>query len=626
MEIGLVGLGKMGGNMRTRLRNKGHTVVGYDRDPDLTDVGSLAELVEQLLLTAGGVGDGSGRRLPPGRRSPRSPTCSPTATSSSTAATASGPTTAHAALLAEHGVGFVDCGVSGGVWGLENGYALMCGGSDAATSRRSSPPSTRLKPDGDSGFVHAGREPGAGHFAKMVHNGIEYAMMQSYAEGWELLRGHRPRRERHRGLRLLARGHRDPVLAARPARRRRWQRTPGSTRSAAGPTTPARAAGRCRRAIDHAVPMNAIAAALFARFASRQDDSPAMKAIAAMRNQFGGHALHTEPAPRRRLAGHPTGPAAEPVHLAHLSLHDFRCYADLELALEPGRHRARGPQRAGEDQRRRGGRLPLAAQLAPGRPGRARWCAAAPSRRWSAQPWSEDGRRAVLEVEINPGRVNRARVNRARCPRPATWSASSARCCSPPRTWPLVKGDPAERRRFLDDLLVLRRTALRRHQRRLRPGAEAAQLAAQERRRRATSRLHRLGAVHARGLGRQPGSARRGDPGRAGGAGRGARPARRQGLRGGRAGGRPGGRGARLPAELRPPVPSRDRDPHGDLEPALLAAVARVVRDELDRGVTLVGPHRDDLLLPSATSRSRAMPATASRGRSRWRCGWPPTT
>ena len=88
--------------------------------------------------------------------------------------------------MPQKGVGFVDCGVSGGVWGLENGYALMCGGSDDNVAKVQ-PAFDALKPEGDFGFVHAGQAAGAGHFAKMVHNGIEYAIMQAYAEGWELL-------------------------------------------------------------------------------------------------------------------------------------------------------------------------------------------------------------------------------------------------------------------------------------------------------------------------------------------------------------------------------------------------------------------------------------------------------
>ena len=190
MHIGLVGLGKMGGNMRTRLRNAGHTVVGYDRNPDLADVGSLADMVAALPGPDGGprvvwvmvpAGDptretvkelgellGEGDLVVDGGNSKYTDDA------------------ANAEMLGAKGIGFVDCGVSGGVWGLENGYALMCGGSDEDVAKVQ-PALDALRPEGEHGFVHAGQKPGAGHFAKMVHNGIEYAMMQAYAEGWELL-------------------------------------------------------------------------------------------------------------------------------------------------------------------------------------------------------------------------------------------------------------------------------------------------------------------------------------------------------------------------------------------------------------------------------------------------------
>ena len=190
MHIGLVGLGKMGGNMRTRMRNADLTVVGYDRNPELADVGSLADMVAALPGPDGGpkvvwvmvpAGDptrdtikelgellGEGDLVVDGGNSKYT------------------DDQANAAMLGEKGIGFVDCGVSGGVWGLENGYALMCGGSDDDVAKVQ-PALDALRPDGDHGFVHAGKQPGAGHFAKMVHNGIEYAMMQAYAEGWELL-------------------------------------------------------------------------------------------------------------------------------------------------------------------------------------------------------------------------------------------------------------------------------------------------------------------------------------------------------------------------------------------------------------------------------------------------------
>jgi 6-phosphogluconate dehydrogenase len=185
MDIGLVGLGKMGGNMRTRLRDAGHTVVGFDRNPDVADVASLAAMVDQLpspkvvwvMVPAGdptretvrALGEllGEGDLIVDGGNSKWT------------------DDQLNAEMLSRKGIGFVDCGVSGGVWGLENGYALMCGGTDEDVAKVQ-PALDALKPE-DGGFVHAGKKPGAGHFAKMVHNGIEYAMMQSYAEGWELL-------------------------------------------------------------------------------------------------------------------------------------------------------------------------------------------------------------------------------------------------------------------------------------------------------------------------------------------------------------------------------------------------------------------------------------------------------
>ncbi len=292
MDIGLVGLGKMGGNMRTRLRNAGHTVVGYDRNPDLADADSLAAMVDQLpspkvvwvMVPAGEptkatieeLGEllGEGDLVVDGGNSKWT------------------DDQLNAEMLAKKGVGFVDCGVSGGVWGLQNGYALMCGGTDADVAKVQ-PALDALKPD-EGGFVHAGQKPGAGHFAKMVHNGIEYAMMQSYAEGWELLekvdlvdnvtevfdswRSGTVIRSWLLDL-LVAAVEEDPHLDkisgyAEDSGEGRWT---------------------VEAAIEHAVPMNVIAASLFARFTSRQDDSPAMKAIAAMRNQFGGHAVHTGP-------------------------------------------------------------------------------------------------------------------------------------------------------------------------------------------------------------------------------------------------------------------------------------------------------------------------------------------
>jgi 6-phosphogluconate dehydrogenase len=296
MHIGLVGLGKMGGNMRTRLRNADHTVVGYDRNPDLADVGSLADMVAALPGQDGGpkvvwvmvpAGDptrdtikelggllGEGDLVVDGGNSKYT------------------DDQANAAMLGEKGIGFVDCGVSGGVWGLENGYALMCGGSDEDVAKVQ-PALDALRPDGDHGFVHAGQKPGAGHFAKMVHNGIEYAMMQAYAEGWELLEkvdlvdNVTDVFDSWRAGTVIRSWLLDLLVAALEEDTHLEKIRGYADDSGEGRWT-------VEAAIDNAVPMHVIAASLFARFTSRQDDSPAMKAIAAMRNQFGGHATRTE--------------------------------------------------------------------------------------------------------------------------------------------------------------------------------------------------------------------------------------------------------------------------------------------------------------------------------------------
>jgi 6-phosphogluconate dehydrogenase len=293
MEIGLVGLGKMGGNMRQRLRNAGHTVVGYDMNPEISDATSLADMASKLsgpqrvvwvmvpvqvldsvikdladLLGEGDIIiDGGNTKWDVDK--PR------------------------AEFLATKGIKFIDCGVSGGVWGLENGYALMCGG-EAADVAAVMPIFEALKPPGPFGFVHAG-DHGAGHFAKMVHNGMEYSIMQAYAEGWELLEA-------------------ADVVKDVPATFESW-REGTVIRSwlldlivlalKEDPTLSkvrgyAEDSGEGRWTIDAAiklaVPMPALAAALFARFASRQDEPPAMKLVAAMRNQFGGHAVRSESA------------------------------------------------------------------------------------------------------------------------------------------------------------------------------------------------------------------------------------------------------------------------------------------------------------------------------------------
>ena len=305
MDIGLVGLGKMGGNMRERMRRAGLTVIGYDRDPSLADVGSLAEMVDKLPSPA------VVWVMVPAGDPTRSTVAELKELLSEGDVIVDGGNSrwtddiANAASLAEEGIGYVDCGVSGGVWGLENGYALMYGGA-ADDIAKVKPAFDALKPEGEFGAVHAGKV-GAGHFSKMVHNGIEYALMQSYAEGWELLE----KVDLVDNVTEVFRSWREGTVI------RSWlldllvaalDDEPGL----AGIRGYAEDSGEGRwtveAAIDNAVPVPAIAASLFARFTSRQDDSPAMKAIAAMRNQFGGHAIQTEAPQGGDVAGQ-KGPA-----------------------------------------------------------------------------------------------------------------------------------------------------------------------------------------------------------------------------------------------------------------------------------------------------------------------------
>jgi 6-phosphogluconate dehydrogenase len=294
MDIGLVGLGKMGGNMRTRLRNAGHTVVGYDRNPEVSDVGALEEMVDRLpspkvvwvMVPAGDptretvrhLADllGEGDLVVDGGNSRWT------------------DDQVNAGLLAEKGIGFVDCGVSGGVWGLENGYALMYGGAGEDVAKVQ-PVFDALKPEGEFGAVHAGAV-GAGHFSKMVHNGIEYAVMQAYAEGWELL----DKVDLVDNVTEVFRSWREGTVI------RSWlldllvaalDEDPGLSGVRGYAEDSGEGRWTVEAGIDNAVATPAITAALYARFVSRQDDSPAMKAVAAMRNQFGGHAVHTPPPP-----------------------------------------------------------------------------------------------------------------------------------------------------------------------------------------------------------------------------------------------------------------------------------------------------------------------------------------
>ncbi|MEO5608202.1 MAG: phosphogluconate dehydrogenase (NAD(+)-dependent, decarboxylating) [Ornithinibacter sp.] len=292
MQLGLVGLGKMGGNMRERIRRAGHEVVGYDRNKAVSDSRSLADMVKKLdaprvvwvmvphgdptretvaklgdLLEKGDlVIDGGNSKFTEDYENEK--------------------------LLKAKGIGYVDCGVSGGIWGLDNGYGLMCGGT-AANVKKAMPIFDALRPEGprDEGLVHAGKV-GAGHYTKMVHNGIEYGLMAAYAEGFELLMKKDIVENVPGAFKAWSRG---TVV-------RSWLLDLMVDALEANPTlddvsdyTSDSGEGRwtVEEAIELSVPMPVISASLFARFASRQKSSPTMQAVAALRGGFGGHQVMT---------------------------------------------------------------------------------------------------------------------------------------------------------------------------------------------------------------------------------------------------------------------------------------------------------------------------------------------
>ena len=289
MKLAMVGLGRMGGNMTKRLERDGHEVATYSRSGGGT-ASSLEELVQQLeprravwlMIPAGDPTEQAMSQLldllEPGdvivdggnsnfRDSQR-----------------------RAGLAQERGLGYVDAGVSGGVWGLENGYCLMVGG-DSEHVAYLEPAFRTLAPE--DGYAHVGPS-GAGHFVKMVHNGIEYGLMQAYAEGFDIMRAS----EFELDLREIAGIWRYGSVV------RSWllellynafEQEGNDLEKIAGYVEDS-GEGRWTvfEAINESVPAPVIASSLFARFASRQDESFAAKINAALRKQFGGHAVKAE--------------------------------------------------------------------------------------------------------------------------------------------------------------------------------------------------------------------------------------------------------------------------------------------------------------------------------------------
>jgi len=298
MELAMIGLGKMGGNMASRLLRGGHRVVVYNRSPEPIQAAvaegavgsdSLADAVARL---------GAPRvvwlMLPAGQITEDAILLLSTVLEVNDIVIDGGnsnykDTQRRAALLADKGIYLVDSGTSGGIWGLSEGYSLMVGGRpEAITHVR--PALETLAPAADRGWAHVGPS-GSGHFVKMIHNGIEYGMMQAYAEGFEILRA-----KKEFGLDL----HQIAELWRHGSVVRSWLLDLTSAALAEDPELSdlrgwVADSGEGRwtvfEAIDQDVPAPVITLALQMRFVSRQDDSYAAKLLAAMRNQFGGHAV-----------------------------------------------------------------------------------------------------------------------------------------------------------------------------------------------------------------------------------------------------------------------------------------------------------------------------------------------
>jgi 6-phosphogluconate dehydrogenase len=286
MQLGMIGLGRMGGNMTKKLAGDGHDVKTYDPGVEST-AASLEELRDMLevprafwmMVPAGkitedtfqallGLAEAGDSIVDGGNSNFRD-------------------SQRRARVAAEHGITFVDAGVSGGIWGLEVGYCLMVGGDGEAVARLE-PIFTSLAPE--DGYAHVGG-PGAGHFTKMVHNGIEYGLMQAYAEGFEVLEKSEFDLDLHEIAGIWRYGSvvRSWLLellhAAFEVEGGKLEKIKGYVEdSGEGRWT-------IEEAIAEDVPVPVISAALFARFASREDESFAAKVNAALRNQFGGHAV-----------------------------------------------------------------------------------------------------------------------------------------------------------------------------------------------------------------------------------------------------------------------------------------------------------------------------------------------
>jgi 6-phosphogluconate dehydrogenase len=295
MELGMIGLGRMGANMTERLVMAGHRVISFDRSPQaiqrVVDIGavgahSLADFVKQLslpraiwlMVPSGDPVDQTIEQLLPnlakgdilidGGNSNYKDSIR------------------RAEKLKPHGMNFVDAGTSGGIWGLKNGYCMMVGGEKEIVERLA-PIFTTLAPK--DGYLHVGPN-GAGHFVKMIHNGIEYGMLQAYGEGFELLKASRFDLDLEKISHLWNQGSvvRSWLLELAESA---FQKDPKLTSIKGYVEDSGEGRWTVEEAIESSVPAPVLMLSLFARFASRQEDSFAAKVIAALRNEFGGHAV-----------------------------------------------------------------------------------------------------------------------------------------------------------------------------------------------------------------------------------------------------------------------------------------------------------------------------------------------
>ncbi len=302
MELGMVGLGRMGANMTTRLIEGGHRVIVYDRDSK-----AVATSVAGGASGAASLDDLVARLTPPRAVWVMVPAGDPTESTIQALGRLLGRGDAiidggnsnykdgmrRAAELATRGIQFIDAGTSGGIWGLKEGYSLMIGG-DAATVNRLRPIFETLAPAPDRGWARVGPS-GAGHYVKMVHNGIEYGLMQAYAEGFSILRH---KEEFHLDVAQIADIWRYGSVV------RSWLLDLAANALRENPSLDGIApyvadSGEGRwtvaDAIDLNVPAPIITQSLIERIRSRDTDSYSDKMLAALRNQFGGHAIKTEP-------------------------------------------------------------------------------------------------------------------------------------------------------------------------------------------------------------------------------------------------------------------------------------------------------------------------------------------